>query len=81
MLDLKFFLNGLFKAVTGGSAIKLHNQIYSFAGDGIGAEFPIQRLDLAGDGTVDRIELIGNHDRSTWYPFLYIVDANTCTNN
>ena len=81
MLDLKFFLNGLFKAVTGGSAIKLHNQIYSFGGRGNGESHPIQRLDLAGDGTVDQIELIGNHDDTFWRPILYIVDANTCTNN
>ena len=79
MLDLKFFLNGLFKAVYGGSAIKLHNQIYSFAG--LGESYPIQRLDLAGDGTVDRIELIGNHNKIIWEPVLYIVDADTCTNN
>ncbi|CBY13541.1 unnamed protein product [Oikopleura dioica] len=69
------------KAVTGGSAIKLHNQIYSFGGRGIGEFHPIQRLDLAGDGTVDQIELIGNHDDTFWRPILYIVDANTCTNN
>jgi len=69
------------KAVTIGSVIKLRNQIYAFGGRGNGESHPIQRLDLAGDGTVDRIELIGNHDRIFYKPVLYIVDANTCTNN
>ena len=81
MLDLKFFLKGLFKAVSGGSAIKLHNQIYSFAGNGKGGIYPIQRLDLAEDGTIEQIELIGNQDTAFFWPILYIVDAHTCTNN
>ena len=78
MLDLKFFLNGLFKAVQYVSAIKFHNQIYASAADESGS-YPIQRLDLAEDGTIEQIELIGNHNSAE--PVLYIVDANTCTNN
>ena len=64
-----------------GSSIKLHNQIYSFGGRNGNEEFPIHRLDLAEDGAIDQIDLIGNQDEHFIWPILYIVDANTCTNN
>ncbi|CBY33468.1 unnamed protein product [Oikopleura dioica] len=69
------------KAMGFGSSIKLDNQIYSFGGSGKGGIPPIQRLDLAEDGTIEQIELIGNQDAAFYLPILYIVDAHTCTNN
>jgi len=56
------FFDDLFKAVVFGSSIKLKNQINSFGGRNGNYEYPIQRLDLAEDGTIDQIKLIGSHD-------------------
>jgi len=67
-----------------GSSIKVNNQIYLFPGlDGNSdnGEFPIQRLDLANDSTIEQVELIGNNDEYLIFPILYITDANTCTIN
>ncbi|CBY23675.1 unnamed protein product [Oikopleura dioica] len=72
------------KAMAFGSSIKVNNQIYLFPGlDGNSdnGEFPIQRLDLANDSTIEQVELIGNNDEYFMFPILYITDANTCTNN
>ena len=64
-----------------GSSIKVNNQIYLFPGRDGNGEYPIQRIDLEEDGTIEQVELIGNHDELFRFPILYITDANTCTNN
>jgi len=64
-----------------GSSKKVNNQIYLFPGYDGNGEFPIQRLDLAENGTIEQVELIGNNDEYLIFPILYITDANTCTIN
>ena len=72
----------LFKAVSYGSAIINGNSIYSFGGYGRNSFqkfsiFPIQRLDMGGDGTIEQIEHIGNQTK-IYFPIMFITDINTC---
>jgi len=70
--------NNLQQAMGRGSAILFENSIYSFGGLNNDLQFPIQRLDMATDGTIEQIELIGAHDDYEPFPILLITDANTC---
>ena len=64
-----------------GSAILDGNSIYSFAGKNGDSQYPVERLDMATDGTIEGSELIGTQDGFFRYPVLFITDANTCVTN
>ena len=64
-----------------GGAIMQGSSIYSFGGWGAGTNYPIQRLDMTEEGTIEHIELIGNQTTSAWHPILIITDSNTCVTN
>ena len=74
--------NDLFKAVSWGSAILQGNSVYSFGGrapsDEENYRFPVQRIDLAQDGTIEQVELIAEQSTFNENPFLLITDADTC---
>ena len=54
------------------------NSVYSFAGwNAIG--YPIQRLDLTDDGTIEQAVHIGDLDEASMNPILFITDVNTCS--
>jgi hypothetical protein len=63
-----------------GSAFVTGNSIYSF-GSTDGHSSPIQRLDMATDGTIEGVELIGSQDNLYYFPILFITDADTCVTN
>ena len=64
-----------------GTAVFDGKSLYSFAGQNMDSQFPIQRLDMATDGTIEQIELIGTQDEYLLYPILFFTDANTCVTN
>ena len=53
------------------------NSVYSFGYNYIG--LPIQRLDLADDGTIEQAVYIGDLDEGSLKPILFITDVNTCS--
>ena len=53
------------------------NSVYSFGYNYNG--FPIQRLDLADDGTIEQAVHIGDLDEGSFKPILFITDVNTCS--
>ena len=63
-----------------GRAIREGSSIYSFGGWNDN-DYPIQRLDMTEEGTIERIELIGNQTTSGYHPILIITDSNTCVTN
>ena len=64
-----------------GTAIVNGNSIYNFGGRNSDSQFPIQRLDMATDGTIKGSEHIGAHYGHYYRPILFITDANTCVTN
>merc|ERR1712071_390660 len=77
-------IGNLQQAVSWGSAILEGNSVYSFGGRAAeDAEnfFPVQRIDLAQDGTVEQVELIAEHSFFHENPYLLITDADTCATN
>ena len=67
-----------------GSAILDGNSIYSFGITDVLFSTDsglIQRLDMASDGTIEGVELIGSHEKLFYYPILFITDADTCVTN
>jgi len=72
------------QAVSWGSAILEGNSVYSFGGRtaaDTNIAFPVQRIDLAQDGTVEQVELIAEHGFFYENPYLLITDADTCATN
>ena len=61
-----------------GAAIMNGNSVYSFAGANL-IGFPIERLDLADDGTIEQAVHIGDLDDWSFKPILFITDVNTCS--
>ena len=57
------------------------NSVYCFAGrgDNFAGGFPIERLDLADDGTIEQAVYIGDLDEGSLKPILFITDVNTCS--
>ena len=68
-----------------GSAILEGNSVYSFGGRAASDEenfiYPVQRIDLAQDGTIEQVELIAEHSSFYENPYLLITDADTCATN
>merc|ERR1712127_1410 len=62
-----------------GAAIMNGNSVYSFAGYNAIGGFPIERLDLADDGTIEQAVHIGDLDTISFKPILFITDVNTCS--
>ena len=62
-----------------GAAIMNGNSVYSFAGFNSIGGYPIQRLDLADDGTIEQAVHIGDLDEGSFRPILFITDVNTCS--
>ena len=78
--------NDLFKAVSWGSAILEGNSVYIIGGSAPSDffenfELPVQRIDLAQDGTIEQVELIAEHTFFYENPYLLITDADTCATN
>jgi hypothetical protein len=71
----------LHRPVYFGSAIIDGNSVYSFAGwnDAFDSNYPIERLDLAEDGTIERAVHFGDQDQASMHPILFITDVNTCS--
>jgi len=61
-----------------GAAIMNGNSVYSFAGANL-IGYPIERLDLADDGTIEQAVHIGDLDEGSFKPILFITDVNTCS--
>ena len=66
-----------------GSAILEGNSVYIIGGSAPSDyfenfELPVQRIDLAQDGTIEQVELIAEQSTFNENPFLLITDADTC---
>jgi hypothetical protein len=55
------------------------NSVYSFGGYSDDSQYPIQRLDMAEDGTIEQIELIGAQTAQFYHPHLFKTENNTCS--
>jgi len=71
------------KRVSEASAILVDETIYSFGGvdeDFLSSayEYPIQRIDIDTEFTINKVEYIGDQGKHFSYPILLVVDTNVC---
>ena len=68
----------MIQTVRTGSALKVGDHVYIFAGSGDNDEYPIQRIDLAEEEQIAGNELIGSHENLFWWPILFETSADYC---
>ena len=68
----------MIQTVSYGSAFKVGDHVYIFAGDGDNDEYPIQRIDLGEEEQIAGIELIGSHETDFYWPVLFETSADYC---
>ncbi|CBY36827.1 unnamed protein product [Oikopleura dioica] len=72
-----FMLGSLDGAVGYGSALTIDSSIFIFAGENGDSTFPLQRVDISEDGTIDT-QIIGDQGGKYLWPVMF-TDSSNCT--